>query len=446
MASSGRGSDKYGRNRSPYHFRTIRRSDTRNNVRIIVVIDALRDAAQELEDNQQVNDVVEYLIATVVQRLPEEMLREEVPEAIEQIGQQVEQELDPEVGSLVKELVNRVALEFDRKRVSDFEMQVGMRGFDFLDDLEDEPLPDDQIVARQPWQITPYGPYASGSSAGSTSVRRTKPIALPYPRDQYGPIQLPYGQWPQAGGSADDVAIQIDPTHQPIEQVEHDRDVRREEQRLYPGPKPDQVVVPIGDQNAIDEEEESEQEYYDIDEEEDETCMYCTETEEDDPTKGPIISACDCKRPHRYHYRCLGEWIIAYDDPMCSVCGQPFIHRWIKRNYRQRRVWGFIRDKLLHYPEVYMFFVILIFSIIMSFAASGIFAIVAIAVFVILVLSSFFFVILYRSRYYRYIRGLEGEITFKHWPPEGHSRVVTKRQMGRNLGRIQAEPYLQGID
>ena len=65
MASPGRGSDRNGRYRAAYHYRTIRRSDTKNNVRVITVIDALIDAAQELEDNQQVNDVVEYLIDAV---------------------------------------------------------------------------------------------------------------------------------------------------------------------------------------------------------------------------------------------------------------------------------------------------------------------------------------------------------------------------------------------
>ena len=290
MASSGRGSDRNGRYRSNYHYQTIRRSDTRNNVRIITVIDALRDAAQELEDNQQVNDVVEYLINAVVQQFPEEMPIEKVPEAIEQIGQQIEHEVNPEMRNLVIDLVNRVVLDFEGKMANDFDMQIGMRGFDFLDDLEGEPLPDDQIVARQPWQVAEYRPYRGGPSAGSSSRRSRRPIT---PRDQSGPIQLPYGQLPKTRMTADDVAIQINPAQQHIEQIEHDRDVRRQDQRLYPGPTPDQVVIPNEDPNVIDEEEESDNRG--IDEEEDETCMYCTETEEDDPTKGPIISACDCQ-------------------------------------------------------------------------------------------------------------------------------------------------------
>ena len=404
-------------------------------MRVIIVIDALRDAAKELEDNQQIKDVVEYLINAVVRQFPEEMPGEEVSEAIEQIGQQVEQELDPEVRNLVKFLVNRVALEFERKQVSDFDMQVGMRGFDFLDDLEDEPLPDDQLVARQPWHVTPYGPYKGSPHAASSSGRPRKPIALPYPRDQHGPIQLPYGQWPEAGRSADDLAIQIDP------QVVYDRDVRRQEQRLYPGPPPDQVIIPIDD---TDEEEGLDNQ--DIDEEEDETCMYCTETEEDDPTKGPIISACDCQRPHRYHYQCLGEWIIAYDDPMCSVCGKPFTHRWIQRKYQQRGYWGFFREEVLRSPEIYIYFTVLILNLIAAIVGHGIFANVATITFIILLLCSMFLIIGFQGRYNRYIRGIGGKITFKHWPPEGHSRVVTKRQMGRNLGRIQGEPYMHGID
>ena len=294
MASSGQGSDRSGRNRSPYHYQTIRRSDTKHNVRIIIVIDALRDAAQELEDNQQVNDVVEYLIATVVQRLPEEMLREEVPEAIEQIGQQVEQELDPEVANLVKYLVNRVVLEFERKQVSEFEMQVGMRGFDFLGDLEDEPLPDDQLVARQPWHVTPYRLYRGGPQATTSSGRPRRPISLPYPRDQYGPIALPYGQWPS--GPPDNGPID----HPLVDQVDYDRDVRREEQRLYPGPAPDEV---IDQRSASDSSSKPNRE-----------CIICRGGEN-------LISSCKCGVGNNsWHYECLVNWIISRQDRPCNWC------------------------------------------------------------------------------------------------------------------------------
>ena len=193
---------------------------------VMTVIDALRDAAQEIENTQQVKDVVEYLIDAVIKQLPEEMPIKEVPEAIERIGHNVEQEVNPEISNLVRDLVNRVVLNFERKQVSDFDMQVGMRGFDFLDDLGDEPLPDDQIVSRQPWHVTPYRQYTGGPHAASSSRCTRRPIALPYPRDQYGPIQLPYGQWPKALGTADDMPIQIDSEQQPIQEVEYDRDVR----------------------------------------------------------------------------------------------------------------------------------------------------------------------------------------------------------------------------
>ena len=406
----------------------------------MIVIDALIDAAQELEDNQQVNDVVEYLIDAVEQQLPEEMPIEEVPEAIEAIGQQVEHEVDPEIRNLVIDLVNRVVFDFEQRQVSDFDMQVGMRGFDFLEDLEDEPLPDDQIVARQPWHVTQYRPFTGSSSKASSSGRQKKPIALPYPRDQYGPIHLPYGQWPQTRRKADDVAIQIDP----IEQVEHDRDVRRQDQRLYPGPPPDQVVIPIDDENVIDENESSDNRG--IDEEEDETCIYCTETEEDDPTKGPIISACDCQRPHRYHYRCLGEWIIAYDDPMCSVCGKQFVHQWIKRSYTPRRIFGFFHEVILRSYLFYVWLVLVCWIVGESVFPKVNYKGISMVTFIVIIIFSAVASIVFIFKYLDYFRRQEGTISFKYWPPDNVTRVVQKRDMGRNMDRIENEPYMHGID
>ena len=301
MVSSGQGSDRDGRVRSPYHYQTIRRSDTRHNVRVMTVIDALRDAAQELEDNQQVNDVVEYLINAVVQQLPEEMPREEVPEAIEQIGQQIEKELDPEVGNTVIDLVNRVVLDFERKQVSDFDMQIGMRGFDFLDDIENQPMPDDQIVARQPWQVAEYRPYRGGPHATSSSRRPRRPIALPYPRDQYGPIELPYGQWPS--GPSDNGPID----HPLVDQVNYNRDVMLEDQRLYPGPAPDQLIEREKSGTSDGSNDISDRE-----------CIICF-------GGGNLISSCKCGVGNNtWHYECLVDWIISNLDRPCKWCHSPY--------------------------------------------------------------------------------------------------------------------------
>ena len=173
--------------------------------------------------------------------------------------------------------------------------------------------------------------------------------------------------------------------------------------------------------------------------------MYCTETEVDDPTKGPIISACDCQRPHRYHYRCLGEWIIAYDDPMCSVCGKQFEHQWIKRRYTPRRIFGFIHEVVL---RSYVFYGWLILSCLIvggSFFARQNYKGISRVIFIVTIFSTVA-ALFFRFKYLEYMRRQGGTISFKYWPPDNVTRVVQKRQMGRNMDRIENEPYMQGID